>query len=255
MARKKIRDTVFLPYIQVQRAVRDERWKLIRYPKLGYSQLFDLQNDSNETTSVYDDPARAPDIARLTAAMKTWQQKVGDTLALNTGSNPPPKIDLTGKERKTDQWQPEWIVKNISTQRSSSGQVGGRVPAPAFSALPLAPPSPPSSWSALNPTRFFLRPTRATRRPRPTAPSVLQRGIPVSCRQHPAPHLTLQAARASLSPWKNKASKQLGRCRRLRGSASPVCNAPPPSWPGAAGNRRASSSSPATRPAPHGRRT
>jgi hypothetical protein len=52
--------------------------------------------------------------------MKTWQQKVGDTLALNTGSNPPPKIDLAGKERKTDQWQPEWIVKNISTQRSSA---------------------------------------------------------------------------------------------------------------------------------------
>jgi arylsulfatase A-like enzyme len=110
-SKKQIRDTVFLPYIQVQRAVRDERWKLIRYPKLGYSQLFDLQNDPNETTSVYDDPAHAAHIARLTTAMKTWQQKVGDTLVLNTGSNPPPKIDLTGKERKTDQWQPEWIVK------------------------------------------------------------------------------------------------------------------------------------------------
>ena len=110
-AKQSLRDTVFLPYIQVQRAVRDERWKLIRYPKLGYSQLFDLQNDPNETTSVYDDPARAPDIARLSAAMQTWQTKVGDTLALNTGNNPPPKIDLTGKARQTDQWQPEWIVK------------------------------------------------------------------------------------------------------------------------------------------------
>ena len=110
-AKPSLRDTVFLPYIQVQRAVRDERWKLIRYPKLGYSQLFDLQNDPNETTSVYDDPARAPDIARLSAAMQTWQTKVGDTLALNTGNNPPPKIDLTGKARQTDQWQPEWIVK------------------------------------------------------------------------------------------------------------------------------------------------
>jgi arylsulfatase A-like enzyme len=109
--KQSLRDTVFLPYIQVQRAVRDERWKLIRYPKLGYSQLFDLQNDPNETRSVYDDPAHAAHIARLTAAMKTWQQKVGDTLVLNTGSNPPPKIDLTGQARKTDQWQPEWIVK------------------------------------------------------------------------------------------------------------------------------------------------
>lgn len=110
-SKKQIRDTVFLPYIQVQRAVRDERWKLIRYPKLGFSQLFDLQNDPDETKSVYDDPARAPDIARLTAAMQRWQTKVGDTLVLNTGSTPPPKIDLTGKPRQTDQWQPEWIVK------------------------------------------------------------------------------------------------------------------------------------------------
>jgi len=107
----RLRDTVFLPYIQVQRAVRDERWKLICYPKLGFSQLFDLQNDPDETKSVYDNPAHAGHITRLTAAMKAWQAKVGDTLALNPTSQPPPKIDLTGKERKTDQWQPEWIVK------------------------------------------------------------------------------------------------------------------------------------------------
>jgi len=110
-SKEQIRDTVFLPYIQVQRAVRDERWKLIRYPKLGFSQLFDLQNDPDETQSLYDDPARAPDIARLTAAMQRWQTKVGDTLIVNTGSTAPPKIDLTGKPRQTDQWQPEWIVK------------------------------------------------------------------------------------------------------------------------------------------------
>ena len=110
-SRSSLRDTVFLPYIQIQRAVRDERWKLIRYPKLGFSQLFDLQTDPDETRSVYDDPARAPDIARLTAAMQRWQTKVGDALVLNEGSTPPPKIDLTGKARQTDQWQPEWIVK------------------------------------------------------------------------------------------------------------------------------------------------
>jgi arylsulfatase A-like enzyme len=110
-SKSSLRDTVFLPYIQIQRAVRDERWKLIRYPKLGFSQLFDLQTDPYEMRSVYDDPAHAAHITRLTAAMKTWQQKVGDTLVLNTGSTPPPKIDLTGKARQTDQWQPEWIVK------------------------------------------------------------------------------------------------------------------------------------------------
>lgn len=107
----RLRDTLFLPYIQVQRAVRDERWKLIRYPKLGYSQLFDLQTDPHETKNVYDDPAHAAHIARLHTAMTAWQAKVGDTLAVNTTSRPPPPVDLTGKARKTDQWQPAWIVR------------------------------------------------------------------------------------------------------------------------------------------------
>ncbi|MBI5694079.1 MAG: sulfatase-like hydrolase/transferase [Verrucomicrobia bacterium] len=109
--RERIRDSAFLPYIQVQRAVRDERWKLICYPKINYIQLFDLQNDPNETKSVYDDPANAAHIARLTGLLKAWQARVGDTLALPAASTPPPRLDLTGKERKPDQWQPEWIVK------------------------------------------------------------------------------------------------------------------------------------------------
>jgi arylsulfatase A-like enzyme len=111
----RVRDTVFLPYIQVQRAVRDERWKLVCYPKIGFSQLFDLEKDPDETRSVYDDPANAAHITRLLAQLQAWQARVGDKLAVNTTSRPPPKIDLTGKERKTDQWQPEWIVKKYFT--------------------------------------------------------------------------------------------------------------------------------------------
>ena len=31
--KERVRDSVFLPFIQIQRAVRDERWKLIAYPE------------------------------------------------------------------------------------------------------------------------------------------------------------------------------------------------------------------------------
>jgi arylsulfatase A-like enzyme len=113
--RERIRDSAFLPYIQVQRAVRDERWKLICYPKIGYSQLFDLEQDPDETRSVYDDPANAPHVARLLGLMRAWQQKVGDTLQVNATSQPPARIDLTGKKRVPDEWQPEWIVKKYFT--------------------------------------------------------------------------------------------------------------------------------------------
>ncbi len=110
-AKASLRDSVFLPYIQIQRAVRDERWKLIAYPKIGHLQLFDLQNDPHEMTNLIDRPEHAAHVARLQTLMKQWQAMVGDTLELPTENKPPEKVDLTGRERKPDQWQPEWIVK------------------------------------------------------------------------------------------------------------------------------------------------
>lgn len=108
---ERVRDSVFLPFLDIQRAVRDERWKLIAYPKLGYLQLFDLQNDPNETKDVFGDPANAPHVARLRQLMKEWQAKVGDKVAIPEESHAPPQVDLTGRPRTPDQWQPEWIVK------------------------------------------------------------------------------------------------------------------------------------------------
>ena len=37
-----VRDSLFTAYIDVQRAVRDDRWKLIMYPQINKTQLFDL---------------------------------------------------------------------------------------------------------------------------------------------------------------------------------------------------------------------
>ena len=106
-----VRDSVFLPFIQIQRAVRDERWKLIVYPKISHLQLFDLQNDPDETTNLIDRPESAEPTRRLLALMKQWQAKVGDTLEIPTHNQPPARIDLTGTPRKPDQWQPAWIRK------------------------------------------------------------------------------------------------------------------------------------------------
>jgi arylsulfatase A-like enzyme len=109
--KEKLRDSVFLPYIQIQRAVRDERWKLIAYPQIGHLQLFDLQADPDEQTNLIDSPQHIGQTERLLKLMKQWQAKSGDTLEVPSTNKPYEKIDLTGRKRTPDEFQPEWIVK------------------------------------------------------------------------------------------------------------------------------------------------
>jgi arylsulfatase A-like enzyme len=107
----RVRDSVFLPYMQIQRAVRDDRWKLIAYPRVGHLQLFDLANDPHEQHNLIDRAEHAGHVRRLQQLMKQWQTKVGDKLEIPTENKIPPAIDLTGRPRVPDEWQPEWIVE------------------------------------------------------------------------------------------------------------------------------------------------
>jgi arylsulfatase A-like enzyme len=109
--RDRVRDTVFLPYIQIQRAIRDERWKLICYPQIGHMELFDLQNDAYERTNLIGRMENARHVQRLLKLMRQWQARLGDTLKLPAKDKPPAAIDLTGRKREPDQFQPEWIRK------------------------------------------------------------------------------------------------------------------------------------------------
>jgi arylsulfatase A-like enzyme len=107
--RESVRESVFLPFRSVQRSIRDERWKLIVYPEIGHMQLFDLENDLNEMHNLIEDPNHADEVARLLELMGEWQAQVGDTLEVPSESKPAPPVDLTGRPREPDKWQPEWI--------------------------------------------------------------------------------------------------------------------------------------------------
>ncbi|HRI13411.1 MAG TPA: sulfatase-like hydrolase/transferase, partial [Verrucomicrobiota bacterium] len=108
---ERLRDSVFLPYLGLMRAVRDSRWKLICYPEINHRQLFDLEQDPDERLDVSGDPDNAAQIERLLTLMHDWQQRVGDSQAL-TSPNPKPRMrDLTGQARAPDEWQPHWVVQ------------------------------------------------------------------------------------------------------------------------------------------------
>jgi len=109
--KERVRDSVFLPFMQIQRAVRDDRWKLICYPKISYMQLFDLQSDPYEKNNLIERADYAGHVQRLLKLMKEWQAKEGDDVKLPTESKEPEPIDLTGHKRAPDICQPAWIVK------------------------------------------------------------------------------------------------------------------------------------------------
>jgi hypothetical protein len=61
--------------------------------------------------NLVDNSAHATELARLQKLMAEWQTKLNDKVELPTTNKPPPAIDLTGRKRKSDQWQPDWIVE------------------------------------------------------------------------------------------------------------------------------------------------
>lgn len=84
-----LRNELFLSYLDVQRACRDERWKLIRYPQVNVTQLFDLQADPDEMRDLSSDPAHADRTARMLSAIGRAQEQFGDAQPL-TIPNPKP---------------------------------------------------------------------------------------------------------------------------------------------------------------------
>jgi arylsulfatase A-like enzyme len=78
--KEKVRDRLFFAYRDFQRAVQDERWKLIEYEVKGWrtTQLFDLKADPWETKNFADDPACAEELARLREELAAWRKRLND---------------------------------------------------------------------------------------------------------------------------------------------------------------------------------
>jgi arylsulfatase A-like enzyme len=85
----RLRDVMFTAYKNVQRSIRDDRWKLIRYPQINRTQLFDLQNDPRELQNLADDPTQAPRVAELLARLAATQKEFGDTCPLTSDAPKP----------------------------------------------------------------------------------------------------------------------------------------------------------------------
>jgi arylsulfatase A-like enzyme len=83
------RTAMMFGYRKEQRAYRDERWKLIRYPYIDRIQLFDLQNDPDEITNLAGKPEQASRIAAMTAALEAEMKRLDDPATLKVAETQP----------------------------------------------------------------------------------------------------------------------------------------------------------------------
>jgi arylsulfatase A-like enzyme len=86
---EKAREALFFSYLGVQRALRDARWKLIRYPRVDVTQLFDLQEDPDEIRDLAADPAHGERLAAMLARLKAAQSEWGDDVPLSVAEPQP----------------------------------------------------------------------------------------------------------------------------------------------------------------------
>ncbi len=77
------RDAVYAAYLDLQRAVIHEGWKLILYPQARVVRLYHLDADPLEQQDRAGDPAEGARIAALFRKLQEWQRHYGDPLSLS----------------------------------------------------------------------------------------------------------------------------------------------------------------------------
>jgi arylsulfatase A-like enzyme len=124
-----VRDSLFLPFQDNQRAIRDGQWKLHVYPKINHRLLFNLSTDPHELTDLAADPAHKADVEQMQAVMELWRTRLNDPYPLAVKNPERKEPDYSNSKRVLDAWQPKWIRDKYFDGRNNLKH--GRRPVPA----------------------------------------------------------------------------------------------------------------------------
>jgi arylsulfatase A-like enzyme len=81
---KKVRDNLVLAYKKTQRSIRDDRWKLIVFPKINTSLFFDLRKDYYEMNNLINTPEHQDRIKQFRMLLAKELKALGDTTPLDS---------------------------------------------------------------------------------------------------------------------------------------------------------------------------
>jgi arylsulfatase A-like enzyme len=97
---KPARDGLLFAYRNVQRAYTDGRWKVIRYPQVDRTQLFDLESDPHEATDLSARPEHALRLVELMRRMEGEMRKCSDSGELYVSNPSAAEWSLPGRTPK-----------------------------------------------------------------------------------------------------------------------------------------------------------
>ena len=98
-------------YAKTQRAIRRGSFKLIRYPRIDRTVLYDVVHDPHELVDLAGRAEHAELQRELEALLRARLKQVGDDLPWRTPDQDPVEVNLAGKRFPPDRWQPAWIRK------------------------------------------------------------------------------------------------------------------------------------------------
>lgn len=106
-----VRTSLYTAYRNTVRAVRTEEWKLIRYPRRNFIQLFNLKRDPLEIDNLVNRPEYQGMVKEMMELLKEGYKDTGDTANMTPAVFLPLEYDYTKLKQKPDKWQPEYTLK------------------------------------------------------------------------------------------------------------------------------------------------
>lgn len=124
-------DSIYNAYLDVQRSVQIDNWKLIRTPKIQQVQLFNLRDDPWEIHNLAGDPRQEDRLTDLNARLHQWTIDLKDPVRLGPLPQPLPATSVAGAQAFGEgrPGRPPNVVFILSDDHSlqTIGAYGGRL--------------------------------------------------------------------------------------------------------------------------------